>query len=196
MIEVPPTQLVTPLELPTPHTALVVIDMQNDFVDPQGPLFVPSAPATLPAIAHLLQAARQAGVRVVYTQDWHTEHDPEFALWPRHAVQDTWGAQIVSPLQPEPGDTLIRKLRYDAFYGTSLDHLLRLWHIQHLVIVGTVANICVLSTASSAALRWYQVAVPTDGISALSEFDQALTLRQVAFLYQGKLTQCREVRFV
>ena len=196
MIEVPPPSPVTPLELPSAHTALVVIDMQNDFVDPQGALFVPTAPATLPAMAQLLQTARQSGVKVVYTQDWHTAHDPEFAIWPPHAVQDTWGAQIVPQLQPEPGDTLIKKLRYDGFYGTSLDHLLRLWGIQCLVIMGTVANICVLSTASSAALRWYRVVVPTDGISALSEFDQALTLRQVGFLYQGQLTHCREVRFV
>lgn len=196
MTEVPPLSPVTPLELPAAHTALVVIDMQNDFVDPQGALFVPTAPATLPAMAQLLQTARRSGVKVVYTQDWHTPHDPEFAIWPPHAVQDTWGAQIVPQLQPEPGDTLIKKLRYDGFYGTSLDHLLRLWGIQYLVIMGTVANICVLSTASSAALRWYRVVVPTDGISALSEFDQALTLRQVGFLYQGQLTQCREVHFV
>jgi nicotinamidase-related amidase len=196
MTEVPPNHPVTPLELPAPHTALVVVDMQNDFVDPQGSLFVPAAPATLPAVAQLLQTARQSGVKVVYTQDWHTAQDPEFALWPPHAVQDTWGAQIVPQLQPEPGDTLIKKLRYDGFYGTSLDHLLRLWDIQYLVIMGTVANICVLSTASSAALRWYRVVVPTDGISALNEFDHALTLRQVEFLYQGQLTQCREVRFV
>lgn len=196
MTEVPPLPPVTPLELPAAHTALVVIDMQNDFVDPLGALFVPTAPATLPAMAQLLQTARRSGVKVVYTQDWHTPHDPEFAIWPPHAVQDTWGAQIVPQLQPEPGDTLIKKLRYDGFYGTSLDHLLRLWGIQYLVIMGTVANICVLSTASSAALRWYRVVVPTDGISALSEFDQALTLRQVGFLYQGQLTQCREVHFV
>ena len=58
--------------------------------------------------------------------------------------------------------TVLRKVRYDAFYGTPLDHLLRLWGIDTLVICGTVANICVHYTAASAALRWYHVVIPRD----------------------------------
>ena len=59
---------------------------------------------------------------------------------------------------------MLRKVRYDAFYGTPLDHLLRLWGIDTLVICGTVANICVHYTAASAALRWYDVVIPRDGV--------------------------------
>ena len=73
---------------------------------------------------------------------------------------------------------MLRKVRYDVFYGTPLDHLLRLWGIDTLIICGTVANICVDYTAASAALRWYGVVIPRDAISALEPFDLEASLRQ------------------
>jgi nicotinamidase-related amidase len=83
---------------------------------------------------------------------------------------------------------VIQKVRYDAFYGTSLDHFLRLWGVDTLVICGTVANICVHYTAASAALRWYDVIIPRDAVSALEPFDLESSLRQTAFLFAGKVT--------
>ncbi len=177
------------LEIPAKGSAVIVVDMQNDFVHPNGALFVPDAPKTVPAIARLLDKARKAGVPVFYTQDWHDEDDPEFAIWGRHAVAGTWGAEIVEELKPRKGDVLIKKLRYDGFYGTSLDHLLRLKGVKRLVVVGTVANICVLHTAGSAALRWYEVVVPMDGVSALNEGDYHFALRQIDFLYRGSVVR-------
>ncbi len=177
------------LEVPAEGSAVIVVDMQNDFVHPNGALFVPDAPKTVPAIARLLDRARKAGVPVFYTQDWHDEDDPEFAIWGRHAVAGTWGAEIVEELKPRKGDVLIKKLRYDGFYGTSLDHLLRLKGVKRLVVVGTVANICVLHTAGSAALRWYEVVVPMDGVSALNEGDYHFALRQIDFLYRGSVVR-------
>jgi len=104
-------------------------------------------------------------------------------------VAGTWGAEIVEDLKPQKGDVLIKKLRYDGFYGTSLDHLLRLKGVKRLVVVGTVANICVLHTAGSAALRWYEVVVPMDGVSALNEGDYHFALRQIDFLYRGSVVR-------
>jgi len=177
------------LTLPAKGTAIIVVDMQNDFVDPKGALFVPDAPKTIPAISALIERARASGVPIFYTQDWHDEEDPEFEIWGRHAVAGTWGAEIVPPLAPKKGDTVVRKLRYDGFYGTPLDHLLRLKGAQNLVLVGTVANICVLHTAGSAALRWYKVVVPMDGVSALNEGDYHFALRQIDFLYRGSVVK-------
>lgn len=184
------------LELPAPKTALIVVDMQNDFAHEDGALFVPDAPATIPVVAGLLERARAAAARVVYTQDWHPEDDPEFAIWPRHVVEHSWGAEIVAELAPRPGETVLRKTRYDGFYGTPLAHLLHLWEVETTVICGTVANICVLHTAGSAALRWYRVVVPEEAVSALTPFDLAATLRQVTFLYQGQVTRAEGLRFV
>jgi nicotinamidase-related amidase len=83
----------------------------------------------------------------------------------------------------------VRKLRYDAFYDTPLEHELRDRGIDTLVVTGTVSNICVLHTAGSAALRWFRVIVPVDAISALTEFDQRAALRQISFLYRGVLVR-------
>lgn len=168
--------------------ALIVVDMQNDFVKEGGSLRVPDAQATIPAIQGLLARARDAGMRVVFTQDTHHAGDPEWQIWPEHAREATWGWRIVDELRPEEGDVVIRKLRYDAFYGTALAHYLRLWGTKTLVICGTVANICVHYTAASAALRWYHVVIPRDAISALDPFDMELSLRQTAFLFAGDIT--------
>jgi len=81
--------------------------------------------------------------------------------------EGTWGWQIVDELAPAQDDVVLRKLRYDAFYGTPLDHLLRLWGVDTLVICGTIANKGVHYTAASAALRWYDVVIPRDAVSAL-----------------------------
>ncbi len=189
MIEAPPITIDPRVAVWPERTALIIVDMQNDFVDPRGSLCVASARATVPAIARLRDFAHTRGLFVVYTQDWHRADDPEFALWGSHAVAGTWGAEIVPELAPGPADLRVRKLRYDAFYGTSLDHELRQRGIASVIVTGTVSNICVLHTAGSAALRWLQLIVPVDAVSALTEFDQQAALRQIAFLYRGTLTR-------
>ena len=169
---------------------MIIVDMQNDFVQPGGSLLVPSAGETVSVIRSLLGRARSVGVRVAYTQDTAYPDDREFEIWPEHCVINTHGWQIIEDLQPEEGDLICQKNRYDGFYGTWLDHFLsKVWHIENVVIVGTVSNICVLHTAASAGLRWYHVVMPADGISAFTEFDQALTLHQVGSLYNGSIVK-------
>ncbi|MCS6785089.1 MAG: cysteine hydrolase [Candidatus Caldarchaeum sp.] len=177
-----------PVAIESSTSALLIVDMQNDFCDPKGKLFVPASVSTVQPLKNLLSKARKAGVRVFYTQDWHGPNDPEFAIWGEHALAGTWGAEILDQLKPEPEDVVVKKLRYDGFYGTSLDHLLRLYGVKNIVITGTVANICVLHTAGSAALRWYNVYLPVDCVSALTDFDMKIALRQISFLYRGILT--------
>ncbi|MEM4572964.1 MAG: isochorismatase family cysteine hydrolase [Candidatus Caldarchaeum sp.] len=183
------------VKLKPERTAVIVVDMQNDFCHPNGKLFVPSSVATIPAIRRIVDNARKNGVKVFYTQDWHQPEDPEFEIWGEHALAYSWGAQIVDELKPSESDIVVQKLRYDGFYGTSLEHLLRLHHVTDLVITGTVANICVLHTAGSAALRWFRIYVPVDGISALNEFDMKAALRQITFLYRGILTSSELIEF-
>lgn len=181
------------VELPIEQTALIVVDMQNDFIKPKGNLIVPAASETVPNIQKLLELARENHVRVIYTQDTQIENDPEFEIWPSHCIRGTWGWEIIEELKPQIGDLICTKNRYDGFYGTWLDHFLNnIWQIKNVVIVGTVSNICVAHTAASAGLRWYHVVVPANGISALTEFDQALTLRQVSNLYAGTVLRSTE----
>lgn len=193
-LEVPEYELHDEVVLDPARTALIVVDMQNDFVKDGGSLRVPDAEGTLPAIAGLIEQARQTGMRVVFTQDTHDDGDPEWEIWPEHARRGGWGWRIVEELQPREDEVVVAKVRYDAFYGTHLDHFLRLWGVDTVVVCGTVANICVHYTAASAALRWYDVVIPRDAVSALDPFDLEASLRQTAFLFAGKVTTAAGVR--
>ena len=194
-VTVPEYQITDKVSLKAKETALIVVDMQNDFANPKGSLYVPSTKKVIPNIKRLLDRARKAGVFVVFTQDWHPKDDPEFKIWPVHAVRGTWGSEVIDELKPLENEEKIHKLRYDAFYGTSLDHILRLHGIKNVIVTGTVSNICVLHTVGSAALRWYKVIVPMDGIAPLTDFDQEATLRQINFLYQGIITKTDGIEF-
>lgn len=196
MLRAPELEVRDSLSLRARETAVIVVDMQNDFVKPGGKLLVPSAERTIGPIADLLARARSAGAKVFYTQDTHYDGDPEFEIWGEHAKYGTWGWEIVDELKPSEGDIVVRKTRYDGFYGTPLEDLLRVYGIKNVVIGGTVANICVLHTAGSAALRWFKVIVPLDTISALNDFDYYAALRQISFLYKGVLVRsASSIRF-
>ena len=187
-VEVPHYEVREAVHLDPARTTLVVVDMQNDFVKEDGSLVVPDAEGTIPAIQRLLEAARRSGAKVVFTQDTHAEDDPEWDIWPAHVREGSWGWEIVDELAPREDEVVIRKVRYDAFYGTHLDHFLRLWDTRTLIICGTVANICVHYTAASAALRWFDVVIPRDAVSALDPFDLESSLRQTEFLFNGTIT--------
>lgn len=188
-VEVPEYTIEERVEVDPKRTALIVVDMQNDFVDPKGALFVEEARRTLPRCQKLLEWARANGLVVVFTQDTHRPGDPEWAIWGEHAREGTWGWEIVPELAPREDELVVRKVRYDAFYGTALDHELRVRGIDTLVLCGTVANICVHYTAASAGLRWYHIVLPVDAISALTDFDKEASLRQAHWLFRARLTR-------
>ena len=193
-VQVPEYEIHDEVRIDPARTALVVVDMQNDFVKEGGTLVVPDAQATIPKIESLLDFARGSGMKVVFTQDTHEEGDPEWEIWPEHVRKGSWGWEIVDELRPLEGELVLNKVRYDAFYGTHLDHALRIWGVGTLVICGTVANICVHYTAASAALRWFEVVIPKDATSALDPFDLEASLRQTSFLFAGKITQSENLR--
>jgi nicotinamidase-related amidase len=194
LLEVPPYDVADSVTIRAGASALIIVDMQNDFVDSRGTLCVPGARGTIPAIRRLIDLARAHKIPVIYTQDWHAPDDPEFGVWGRHAVGGSWGAEIVPELSPAPEDIVVRKLRYDGFFGTTLEQELHSRSVQMVMITGTVSNICVLHTAGSAALRGIHVIVPVDAVSAITEFDQHAAFRQVAFLYRGALTRSEAIR--
>ena len=193
-VEVPEYEIQEEVRVDPGRTALIVVDMQNDFVKEGGSLVVPDAEATIPNIKGLLDLARESEMRVVFTQDTHNDGDPEWEIWPEHVREGSWGWEIVDELKPLEDELVIRKVRYDAFYGTHLDHFLRLWGVNTLIICGTVANICVHYTAASAALRWYDVIIPRDATSALDPFDLESSLRQTSFLFTGRITESKAIQ--
>ncbi|HOV32772.1 MAG TPA: isochorismatase family cysteine hydrolase [Candidatus Hydrogenedens sp.] len=185
------------VSVPVESSALIIVDMQNDFVHPNGKLYSPNTKNIIQPIEKLLKRARDSGSRIIFTQDTHFPDDPiEFPIWGEHVVKGSWGWQIIEELKPLENEITIEKLRYDAFFGTPIEHILRIYNIKQLIIVGTVANICVLHTVSTARLHNFDVIVPIDAISALTDFDYNLSLRQMDFLYKVKLTKESLINFI
>ena len=195
IVSVPDFQIEKNVSLTARETSLIIVDMQNDFVNPRGSLYVNGCESIIDPIRKLIGKAREKNVLIIYTMDTHRENDPEFEVWPKHAVEGTWGWRIIDELEPSDKDIAIRKIRYDAFFGTPLDYILRNHGIKYVIVCGVVANICVLHTAGSAALLGYRVVLPMDAIAALNKFDYYATIRQISFLYKGIITLSNEITF-
>ena len=168
----------------TPSTALIVVDVQNDFADPDGSLFVSGAPRVIDTINDHVAAAAGAGALVVRTQDWHPEHTPHFAkdggIWPDHCIADTWGAAFHPALGAE--GPVVRKGTggEDGYSGftvrdpesgaespTELDNLLRSHDISDVVVLGLATDYCVKETAIDAARLGYSTHLVADGIASV-----------------------------
>ena len=169
------------------HSALLVIDMLNDFIAEGGALLVPGARRIVPRIAEIIAEARVQGVPVIYVTDSHREDDHEFRHWPPHAVAGSWGAKVVEELEPAPGDYVVPKRRYSAFFGTDLDNYLREMGVRTLYLTGVLTNICVYATALDAAMRNYGVKVFKDAVASLSEETDRFILRQLEEVLQAEL---------
>jgi nicotinamidase/pyrazinamidase len=170
------------------QTALLVVDLQNDFAHPNGSLYVRGGEEVVPIANAELARARVAGATVVYTQDWHPEHTPHFArdggVWPVHCVQGTWGAQFYPDLIVE-GKVLrkgadgrdgysafsVRDPRSGATEATELERMLRDAGIVRLVITGLATDYCVVETVSDARMLGFDVDVLRDGIRAVDLHD-------------------------
>jgi len=171
----------------TDSSALVIADMIHDFVDESGKLYVPGISEIVPAIAALIAEARSQGVPVLFVNDAHDPDDFEFKQWGEHAVDGSLGAQVVGELAPAEGDYVIEKKRYSIFYKTDVEELLEKLGIHHLVITGTVTNICVMVSAIEALMRDYAVTVPRSGVKALNDKDHEFALDQIERVFGGKV---------
>jgi nicotinamidase/pyrazinamidase len=166
-------------------TALVVVDVQNDFADPEGSLYVPGGEEVLPVIDREIDRAMAAGALVVYTQDWHPPDTPHFekdgGFWPVHCVQGTWGAELHPDLKVV-GEIIRKGTRGEDGYSgftvrdpqsgdeasTHLEDLLRERHIRRVVIVGLATDYCVKATAIDAATKGFSPVVLAGAIRAVN----------------------------
>jgi nicotinamidase/pyrazinamidase len=165
-------------------TALVVVDVQNDFADPAGSLSVVGGSEIVPVVNREVQAALEAGASIVYTQDWHPPDTPHFAkdggIWPVHCVEGSWGADLHPDLRVE--GPVVRKGSHgeDGYSGftmrdpetgetrpTDLEDLLREREIEHLVVVGLATDYCVKETALDGRRLGFATTVLTDAVRAV-----------------------------
>lgn len=157
-------------EIDAKKTAMIVVDMQNDFVAEGAPMETPAARAVVPKVAEALRICREAGINVIYTAHVHREDGCDMGLFAMHPpiadrvalVDGTSGAEIYPDLAPAPGEHVIKKHRYSGFFGTDLDIILREWGVDTVIISGTTTENCCFSTARDAMFRNYRVIFLSD----------------------------------
>lgn len=147
--------------------ALVVIDMLRDFIAADGVLTTGEAGRSIIGfVQEKIGEFRDAGCPVVFICDNHEPDDKEFEMFPAHCVAGTPGSEIIPELEVKPGDKIIKKRRYSAFFGTELDLFLREKQVDGIFLVGVCTNICVLYTAADARNLGYQVSIFEQGVAS------------------------------
>ncbi len=169
----------------TPQTTLIVVDVQNDFADPEGSLYVQGGETCVSFVNEQIAAADATGAFVVYTRDWHPPSTPHFAkdggIWPAHCVAETWGAEFHPDLDVrgpnvkkgsggEDGYSgfTVRDPETDVESPTELVRMLRERDITHVTVVGLATDYCVKSTAIDAVEQGFATVVLADGIRAVN----------------------------
>jgi ureidoacrylate peracid hydrolase len=206
----------SPLSCSTDRMAVVVVDMQNDFASPGGMFAragvdVRCIRAIVPPMAALLDAARAAGIVVVYLKmgfqpDLSDTGAPNSPTWVKHLpfdaglevtapdgapsrilVRDTWNTDVVDELAPSDGDVVLYKNRYSGFYRTELDDELRSRDVETLVVVGATTSVCVESTVRDATFRDYRCLVLEDCIAEPIAADAPRTNQDASLLVLERL---------
>lgn len=201
------------MELIVGRPALLVIDMQHDFLDEGVPLEAIGGRAIIPAVARTVAAARLAGIPVIFTQEAHRpgrvdsgrEADPGMGKdhWyaggsdemplPEHCVEGTRGIEIVDEVGLQPGDLTISKRRYNCFLGTDLDLLLRGLQVETLLVTGVDTNVCVLWTVGEGFQHDYHMRVLEDCTAGTSPEEHEAALLIMRALTMGRPVLSAEV---
>jgi len=194
----------TPWRFDKRRAALLVIDMQRDFVKAGAIMEVPMARARIPEMKRILDRCRADGVPVFFTR--HVLSD-RFDISPLETTyiprlktegmrEGTPGSEVIPELAPRTDETVIVKHRYDAFYNTQLDTALRNVRgpggVDTVIIIGTVTNICCESTARSAFMRDYKVAFISDANGGLDQASQDATLEIIGKVF-GRVMSTEEL---
>ena len=166
------------------RTALIVVDVQNDFADPAGSLYVRGGEEIVPPVNAQIDEALAAGALVAYTQDWHPPTTPHFqkdgGIWPVHCVAGTWGAELHADLHVEGpivkkgsggedgySGFSVRDPRSGEVDATQLESLLRAAGAERVVIAGLATDYCVVETVLDAERLGHRAAVLASMIRAV-----------------------------
>lgn len=173
------------MEPDSKRCCLLVIDMQNYFLDPASPSFIPAGLAVLPNVAKLIKSFRERKLPVVYTAHVHKSKELDGGIlgwwWEGMIMENTKDAEIHPELPPLPEEKIIYKHRYSGFYNTDLETVLRCLEVKDILITGVMTNLCCESTARDAYFRDHRVFFLMDANGALNEELHLATLKNLAY---------------
>ncbi len=169
------------------RTAVLVVDMLNEFLEEGGLMVLPGGEVLYPPIQKLVDTAHQLGMPVFWLNQTLHPGDTLFEKRIVHCIAGTWGAQVVSALRQGPNDITVPKRRYSGFFQTDLDLYLREKKIENVIVTGVVTNICVRSTIHDAFFLGYNVFVPVECVAATSPAQQESSLYDIETHY-GSVT--------
>ena len=209
------------VKLPSSKTALVIVDMQNDFSHPDGSIFIGDMIGhTVPKIKYLLDKSRDRGLKVLHTQSWHPTDDPRYMNPPVPRASfgsngckvGTWGADIIKELKPLKSEPVIQKDTFDPWFGTTMEQILkeknfgqfkhdsaqrnRLRHESYVVITGTASDVCVDKAVIGFFFRGYKVIIPIDCISTYDQFCQDSAIYRFANYFDAIITKAEMIEFM
>ena len=168
--------------------AVLVVDMLRGFLEEGYPLYTgEKARSIIPNIQRLLEQELAQGSRVFFLCDHHTPDDPEFKIFPPHAVEGTVEAEVIPELTRYPGE-IIPKRHYSAFFDTLLDVKLEELKPEKLIVCGVSTSICVMYTVADARNRDYEVEVPIDCVASPDEAKHRFALEHMERVLGAKLT--------
>jgi len=198
------------------HAALVVIDMQNDFCASEGLVAkggrdVSAAQEMAARLPGLIAAARAAGVLVVFVRNVYSSDGNSYLsdVWLEQAArkqgggytripvcaEGSWEGEFYGAVRPEPGDPIVTKHRYSAFYNTDLDTILRSHGVRTIIFTGVSTNVCVETTAREGFIRDYYVVLVADGTAAYSKDEHDKTLKDIDRFF-GEVTTMAELKSI
>jgi biuret amidohydrolase len=177
------------------RTAMIVVDMENDFVAEGAPLETPAAREMVPKLAEALSSCRAAGIKVIYTTHLHRRDGSDLGLF-RFAppiadglalAEGTRGVEIYAELAPRSDEHVIAKHRFSGFFGTDLDMILRGWGIDTVIISGTTTENCCHATARDALFRDYKVVFLSDATATFDYDDVGYGAMSAAEVHRATL---------
>jgi len=169
--------------------AVIVSDMLRGFMEEGYVLYCGAkARRIIPNIQKLLEAELAKGSKIFYLCDNHDKNDPEFAMFPPHAVEGTKEAEIIPELSKYPGK-IIPKKTYSLFYGTTLEKELKELKPETVVVCGVCTHICILHGVSETRVRHYPVEVPVDCVGDFDEKAHIWAINYIEKVLGAKLTR-------
>jgi nicotinamidase-related amidase len=185
-------------------TALIVVDMENEFCKPGGKLYHPEGvDEVIPRLQRLLSRCREAGTQVIFVRSVRFPNSPEFSRFGRapHLLEGTWNAEFIEELAPKDGEPIVEKNTHDCFYRTEMDPLLERLKISadthSIIVTGINSNICVYQAVVGFHVRHYRVIVPLDCCAGWPAGLEVLRtqMAEPAYDYNVTLTRSTDIEF-